>query len=122
MALKMPVIQRVIADTIEFKNPAIPLIRPEKREAIELTMPLKQEKMEPIFEMFLFVDNEEIQPETGFLISLYMQEKKNLIRVVCLKWDHHDVHVMTMLQYLGLKIVRMTIETNFFLEPIGTTS
>lgn len=38
-----------------------------------------------------------------------------------MKWDHHDVHVMTMLQYLGLKIVRMTIETNFFLESIGTT-
>lgn len=59
MALKIPVIQRVIADTIEFKKPAIPLIRPEKREAIELTMPLKQEKIEPILRCLLFLFSNE---------------------------------------------------------------
>jgi hypothetical protein len=48
MELKIPVIQRVIAETIECKRPATPLIRPENNEAIELTMPLKQEKIDPM--------------------------------------------------------------------------
>lgn len=49
MALKIPVIQLVIAWIIDRQKPAIPEIRPENNEAIELTIPLKHEKIEPIF-------------------------------------------------------------------------
>jgi hypothetical protein len=48
MAPKIPVIQLVIAEMIERRKPATPLIRPDINEAIELTIPLKQEKIDPI--------------------------------------------------------------------------
>lgn len=51
MELKIPVIQRVIAPIMAWKKPAIPETIPEIKEAIELTIPLKQEKIEPIFDL-----------------------------------------------------------------------
>lgn len=54
MELKIPVIQRVIALTMELRKPAIPETIPEIKEAMELTIPLKQEKIEPILLLFLY--------------------------------------------------------------------
>lgn len=54
IALNIPTIQRVIPEIIVWKKPAIALTTLEIREAIEFTIPLRQENTDPII-IFFFI-------------------------------------------------------------------
>jgi hypothetical protein len=50
IALKIPTMHPVIPEIIVWKNPAMALTTLEIREAIERTIPLKQENIDPMFD------------------------------------------------------------------------